>query len=154
MGQAECQLREDAAAEVSRVSISDRHSRTVLEARELRRIQHDLAALMHDNRAVAQVEHRRSLLNPARPDRHHPARHAGATRRLWSRKHSEVNAGPLTRCDQYLVGRDERALRRRTVTSEQLRPQHIRDERRRAHKRPGLKLRQIDVNPREARRAG
>jgi predicted nucleic acid-binding Zn-ribbon protein len=32
--------------------------RGVLEARELRRIQHDLAALMHDNRAVAQDVHR------------------------------------------------------------------------------------------------
>jgi len=32
--------------------------RSVVEARELRRIQHELAMLMHDNRAVAQDVHR------------------------------------------------------------------------------------------------
>ncbi len=32
--------------------------RSVLEARELRRIQHELATLMHDSRAVAQDVHR------------------------------------------------------------------------------------------------
>ncbi len=32
--------------------------RSVLEARELRRIQHELASLMHDSRAVAQDVHR------------------------------------------------------------------------------------------------